>query len=94
MTETWYVLDDGGFADPSAVVTGEDGKLKHKDGRKVSYAPHGPRTRSVDADAERKKAEPLDPDGNKPSRGVPSLGRDMKPVAPKRGYTTRQSKAD
>jgi hypothetical protein len=34
----------------------KNGRLQHKDGRAVAHAPHGPRTRSVNADAERAKA--------------------------------------
>ncbi len=48
MRETWYVMEDGSAGDPRAITPGKDGRLAHKDGRKVAYAPHGPRSRSVD----------------------------------------------
>lgn len=54
--ETWYVMEDGSAGDPREIAPGDDGVLRHKDGRAVAYAPHGPRSRGVDADAERAKA--------------------------------------
>jgi len=54
--QTWYVMADGTFGDPREISAGADGKLRHKDGRAVAYAPHGPRSRSVDVDVERSKA--------------------------------------
>ena len=48
--ETWYVLEDGTYADPSDVVPGDDGVLRHKDGAAVAYGPHGPRSRGMSAD--------------------------------------------
>lgn len=54
--ETWYVLVDDNPADPRDVRRGDDGLLRHKDGRAVAYASHGPRTRSVDADTLRAAA--------------------------------------
>lgn len=48
MRETWYVMEDGSAGDPRAIAPGKDGRLVHKDGRKVAYAPHGPRSRSID----------------------------------------------
>jgi hypothetical protein len=76
--ETWFVLEDDSAGDPAEVVVGKDGKLAHKDGRKVAYAAHGPRSRGgVDAEAERAKYRT----------------REMKPAQPRRGYKTRESKA-
>lgn len=48
MRETWYVMEDGSAGDPREIAPGKDGRLVHKDGRKVAYAPHGPRSRSID----------------------------------------------
>ena len=56
MVETWYIMTDGSFGDPREVRPDKDGVLTHKDGRKVAYAPHGPRTSgNVDPEAERAK---------------------------------------
>lgn len=87
MTVTWYVMEDGSFGDPLEVVRDAAGKLRHKDGRAVAYAPHGPRTRSIDPHELGSVNSP------KPR------GRDMKPEEPpqgepKRGYRTRESKAE
>lgn len=54
--ETWYVMEDGSAGDPREIAPDENGVLAHADGRKVAYAPHGPRSRSVDPEAERAKA--------------------------------------
>ena len=69
MPETWYVLEDDTAADPRDVKPNAKGILTHKDGRKVAYAPHGPRSRSVDPDEERAKktglkSKPEAKDGN------------------------------
>ncbi|MBA4219942.1 MAG: hypothetical protein C0458_04345 [Methylobacterium sp.] len=53
MIETWYVLADGRVADPNHVAPDEQGVLRHKEGVAVALGPHGPRSRSIDADAER-----------------------------------------
>ncbi len=96
--DTWFVLDDDSAGDPAEVVAGKDGRLAHKDGRKVAYRPDGvtPRSRGVDADAERaKKAAPkskaAEPKADEPA---PTETRDLKAEEPKRGYKTRESKAD
>lgn len=81
MMETWYVLDGGDVADPRDIVRDKAGLLCHKDGRAVAYSPHGPRTRSVDADAERAKKPAPEP-------------REMKAERPRRGYKTRAIEAD
>lgn len=86
--ETWYVLEDGSAADPRSVVRGEDGRLRHKDGRKVDYRPHGPRSRSVDPSAERAKAPPP-----APQPPAAPAAKEMKPEEPKSRYVTRESKA-
>lgn len=75
MSVTCYVLEDGTAARPEDVSRGDDGVLRHADGRAVAYAPHGPRTRSVD------ETEP------EPAKIV-EADRDMKPQ-PARRYKTR-----
>lgn len=96
MTETWYVLADGSAGDPREITPGKDGRLEHKDGRKVAYAAHGPRSRSVDPEAERAKAAPKPkapaPKADEP-KAKPTETRDLKADEPKRGYATRESKA-
>lgn len=81
MMQTWYVMTDESYGDPAEILTGENGKLVHKDGRKVAYAPHGPRSRSIDVDAEGVKAAPK-------REAVSPVNREMKAKAGKR-YETR-----
>lgn len=83
MSETWYVLDDGSAADPREVAPDKAGVLRHKDGRAVAYAPHGPRSRSLDPEAERAKTKP---------KAAPTEGRDMRPADDRRPYITRDAK--
>lgn len=59
MMATWYVLEDGSVGDPSLISPDEKGVLRHRDGRAVAYAPHGPRSRMVDAEAERANVTPV-----------------------------------
>lgn len=83
MHETWYLMEDGSVGDPHEIVPDASGRLRHKDGRAVAYGPHGPRSRGhVDAAAEREKAR------------AQSATKEIKPEEPKRGYKTRESKAD
>jgi hypothetical protein len=106
MRETWYVLEDGASGDPREVAPGKDGMLVHRDGRKVAYAPHGPRSRSVDV-----SPKPFggkgDHDGDGKAGGaakpkpdsVTTITADMEaeqPAPAKRGrpYKARDSKAD
>ncbi len=91
MTETWYVMEDGSAGDPREITAGDDGKLVHADGRKVAYAAHGPRSRGVDPDAERASKEPP---GGKAGGGLKAEEKALKPDEPRRGYKTRESKAD
>jgi hypothetical protein len=94
--ETWYILEDGAAGDPREIAPDADGRLRHTDGRAVAYAPHGPRSRGVDADAERAKAAPPKAAAAKPA-AKPKAGataRDMKAESPAGGYQTRESKAD
>lgn len=77
MRETWYVLEDGAPGDPALIAPGEDGLLAHRDGRRVAYGPHGPRSAGVDAEAER----------------VAYQTREMRPEAPGPTYKTRRAKA-
>lgn len=92
MPETWYVMEDGSFGDPREVRLDKDGQLAHKDGRKVAYAPHGPRTRSIDPDRAKAKAQPK-ARSDEPKADEADV-KDIKPEEPKRGYRTRESKAD
>lgn len=48
--ETWYILEDGAFADPDEVAPGDDGVLRHSSGIAVAYGPHGPRSRGMSAE--------------------------------------------
>ena len=73
--ETWYVMENGSCGDPREVKPNKDGVLHHKDGRAVAYAPHGPRTRSVDPEEEGSKV-------NKKTRELTS-------EEPKKKYKTR-----
>lgn len=77
--ETWYLMADGSAGDPREVAPDAKGVLCHKDGRKVAYREHGPRSISVDPDEERSKAKPK--------------AKEMKPDEPKRTYATRDVKA-
>jgi hypothetical protein len=93
--ETWYVLEDGSVAAPRDVVVGASGVLQHRDGRAVAYAPHGPRTRSVDPEAERAKrsviAGEMSVNEARDAIGLPNVQTsDMKPDTPRRGYRTRK----
>lgn len=40
-------MEDGSVGDPREVAADAKGVLRHKDGRAVAYAPHGPRSRMV-----------------------------------------------
>jgi hypothetical protein len=82
--ETWYVMEDGSCGDPRDIAPDANGVLRHKDGRAVKYAPHGPRSRGVNPDDERAKGAP------KPV--VPMVNREVTAEAPKRTYKTRGSK--
>lgn len=102
--ETWFILEDETPADPRDVAQDKNGKLRHRDGRAVAYAPHGPRSRSVDAEVERSKSRQPKPKPEAPAAapsasaaGVPA-SRDMKPAEtvekPRPGYQTRDSKPE
>lgn len=93
MKETWYVMEDGTPGDPREIRPDSEGVLRHKDGRAVAYAPHGPRSRSVDPSAMRAKAPSRDmtADDDKPA----SDDREMKPTTNSgKGYRTRGTKAE
>lgn len=75
-TETWYVMEDGSAGDPREIAPDEKGVLRHKDGRAVAYAAHGPRSRSVDPEQERRKAKVAVP--AKPEDGPPKNDRQMR----------------
>lgn len=78
MRETWYVLENGSVADPSEVASDEKGVLRHSSGVAVAYSKHGPRSRGVDPEEERAKAQ--------------SSAREMKPEEAPRTYKTREAK--
>lgn len=85
--ETWYIMTDGSVADPREVRPDKSGALRHKDGRAVAYAAHGPRSRSVDPEAERAKAKPA-------AAKVEATAKEVKPEPPKAAYKTREAKAE
>lgn len=76
MRETWYVLEDGNFADPNETKIDDTGRLVHKSGIAVAMRGQVPSTRGVDPEEERAKS------------------KELKPESGKRGYKTRESKAD
>lgn len=82
-TETWYVMEDGSSGDPREISEGPDGRLVHSDGRAVAYAPHGPRSRSVEVD------DDPGPDGAAGDAGDGEAAKEMKPSRRRRGYKTR-----
>jgi hypothetical protein len=45
--KTWYILEDGCPGDPALIAPGDNGLLRHADGRAVAYGPHGPRSRGM-----------------------------------------------
>lgn len=83
MRETWFVLEDGSVADPREVTADDDGVLRIKDGRAVAMrSPDCPRSRGVDAVAEREKA------------AAEAMRPEPAPEPKKRpGYKTRESGA-
>lgn len=93
MPETWYILEDDSVGDPHEIAPDAKGVLRHKDGRAVAYAAHGPRTRSVDAEAERAKAAKAKHDAEvkaTPSEQPPRHHtRGMKAEEPAQRYKTR-----
>lgn len=92
MLETWYIMEDGSVGDPLEIAPGDDGILRHSDGRAVAYGPHGPRSRGcVDAEAERAKvAEKRDTK----REAISPEDRELKANDGRRGYKTRAPKAD
>lgn len=89
MRETWYVLEDGRLADPAEVSTDEDGRLVHASGVLVEMKGDVPRSRGCDYPDEARAKAKADAE-----KGSGSDKKDMKPDEPKRGYKTRESKAD
>lgn len=84
------MLENGASADPNEVAPDANGRLVHKSGVPVAVGPHGPRSRGVDAGAERAKAAVL---AGKMTANDASASLDMKPVQAGKGYKTRESKA-
>lgn len=78
MRETWYVLEDGTYADPNECSTDEAGKLVHKSGVAVAMRGQVPSSRGVDPEEERAKPK----------------GKELKADKPKPPYKTRESKAE
>lgn len=97
MQETWYVLEDGTFADPNEVAPDDAGTLRHKDGLAVAMRGQVPHSRGVDPEEERakavehneKKAKELAAAGNKPK----TESREVVAEEPKKGYATREVKS-
>lgn len=79
MIETWYIMEDGSNGDPREVSPDDKGVLRHKDGRAVAYAPHGPRSRSLDPEAERVKVRSKARDMRAEESKAPYVTRDVKP---------------
>lgn len=100
MFETWYILEDGSLGDPNEIGVGEDGILRHNDGRAVAYGPHGPLSSGVDAKALRISIEggEITPNDARLVAGLTPVSsaaeKSMEPERPKRAYKTRQIKAD
>lgn len=98
--ETWYILEDGGFADPNEVSHGDDGVLRHVSGTPVAYGPHGPRSRGMSPEevATYRTREMLPESPAAPAvvsgEPQPDAARETSPEKPKRQYRTRGLKAD
>lgn len=90
MNETWFVTEAGVAVDPSE-CSRKNGALVHKSGAKIAMrAPDCPRSRSVDPEVERAKSAPKKPPVKEPDPPA----KDLKPEEPKKGYKTRETKAD
>ncbi len=90
MRETWYVLVDGTVADPNECVPNEAGDLVHSSGVHVAMRGDAHSSRSVDPDAERAKVVARQMEAGSTVEG----GVELRPARPKRGYETREAKAD
>jgi len=89
--ETWYVMADGTVGDPREIRADADGVLRHSDGRAVAYAPHGPRSRSVDVEAlQARPAEPVAPPVP-PAAEAPA--REIRPAGGGPTYRTRGARS-
>jgi hypothetical protein len=106
MIETYYVMEDGSVAHPREVSPDKNGVLRNKKGAAVAMRrPGSPRTRSVDS-AERPapkaapapvQSEPVADQPEFPAVAEEPKAEDTKalePESPRRGYHTRESKAD
>ena len=92
--ETWYQMEDGSVGNPREIVPDKDGVLVHKDGRKVAYSEHGPRSRSVDPQSQEKKPKKEKLEDELDLRPPAPKTREAKPTEeePKSGYKTRETK--
>ena len=99
MIETWYVLEDGAYADPNEVAPDAMNVLRHKSGVAVAMRGQVPSTRGVDADAERARrglmGGKISINEARATIGKPPVveTKEAKPTETKGGYTTRESKA-
>lgn len=102
MQQTWYVLEDGRTVDPNEVAPDEVGVLRHASGIAVAMrAPGVPRSRGIDAAAERAKAEAASKaeadaklKAEADAKAATGKGKAMKPDDKDPVYKTRESKAD
>lgn len=88
---TWYVLQDGTPVDPNDVAPDDKGKLRHKSGGYVGMRPDGnPQTMGIDP-----ASPPSGKRARKPEKETEAPETaDMAPETPKRGYKTRETKAE
>lgn len=76
MQETWYVLENGSYADPNEVAPDKTGALRHKSGVAVAMRGEVPSSVGVDPDQERDKGRKRG--ANKPD-APEAEAKDMKP---------------
>lgn len=104
MTVTCYVLEDGSVAHPREVKRDASGILRHSDGRAVAMRGDVPRTRSVEPQAQlaRPAQQPDEQQTEESDEASEQAGdqsddvstKDLRPSRPRRGYRTRESKAE
>lgn len=79
MRETWYVLEDGAYADPNEVAPDGMNVLRHKSGIAVAMRGQVPSTRGVNPEEERANV-------------AIRRAKESEPTRKKGGYATRESK--